>query len=167
MPVVAAAVWVYLSWYPAAFAVLLGNRDAFRRAAGAYVLAFVMCVVGYLTLPVAIDRPIIASGASISGAALRFLYGFDPPVNVFPSFHAAIAAILWRLRSRSGVMSAAVSAWTIALCLACVLTKQHYVFDVIAGLAVGGMALGAVDVTRSWAGLHAVSPPSARLSRAS
>jgi len=68
----------------------------------------------------------------------------------FPSFHAAVAAILWRLRPASRLGSAGVSAWTVALCAACALTRQHYVLDVLAGLAVGGIAVTLVDAARSW-----------------
>jgi membrane-associated phospholipid phosphatase len=165
MRVVPAAVWIYLTWYPAAFAVLLGERDTFRCAVRAYLLAFVMCVIGYLALPVVIDRPIGSCGATVSGAVLERLYRFDPPVNVFPSFHAAIAAVLWRLRPRSGAVSAAVSAWTVALCLACVVTRQHYILDVVAGLVVGGIAIGAADAVGSRAGRRAAPSPRARLAR--
>jgi hypothetical protein len=149
LPIVPAAVWLYVSWYPICTVGLFAGRTTLRRTYCAYTLAFLMCLAGYLALPVTIARPNISHADGLSVAMLRALYDLDPPVNIFPSFHAAVAAILWRLRPASRVGSVAVSAWTIALCMACVLTRQHYVLDVIAGLFVGGTAITLVDVARS------------------
>src|SRR5439155_26386534 len=114
------------------------------------VLAFAVCIASHQLFPVTIERPAVVDAAGISGRLLAALYAADRPINLFPSFHAAVAAILWRLRPASRFMSAAVSAWTITLCAACILTKQHYVLDVVAGLAVGGIAVIVVDRARSW-----------------
>jgi len=150
LPLVPDAAWVYLSWYPATAAVLLADRLTFRRAYAAYLAAFVVCVAVYPLFPVTIARPALPADQNLSVSALAWVYAADRPVNLFPSFHAAVAAILWRLRSTSRVASAAVSAWVVALCLACVLTKQHFVLDVVAGLAVGGIAVTVVDLARRW-----------------
>ena len=104
-------------------------------------------VVGYVLLPVTIERPSVGSRANLSGATLAFLYAVDPPRNLFPSFHAAIAAILLRLSAHTQLASA-VTAWLIAICAACLLTRQHYVLDVVAGLAVGAFAVAVVDAWR-------------------
>ncbi|HEV7734531.1 MAG TPA: phosphatase PAP2 family protein, partial [Candidatus Binatia bacterium] len=72
-------------------------------------------------------------GASI--VALRFLYAVDPPVNVFPSFHAALAWIVaHHFQPTSPYLRWAVRIWMASICLACVLTKQHFAADVAAGL---------------------------------
>ena len=150
LPVVPAAGWVYLSWYPATAAVLFAGRETFRRAYLAYLLAFAVCIASHLLFPVTITRPAVPAEGDLSMRLLAWVYAADRPINLFPSFHAAVAAILWRLRPASRFMSAAVSAWTVALCAACILTKQHYVLDVVAGLAVGGIAVIVVDRARSW-----------------
>ena len=150
LPVVPAAAWVYLSWYPATAAVLFAGREKFRRAYLAYLLAFAVCIASHLLFPVTIDRAELGDDAGFSAALLQAVYAADRPINLFPSFHAAVAAVLWRLRPASRFMSAAVSAWTVALCAACILTKQHYVLDVVAGLAVGEIAVIVVDRARSW-----------------
>jgi membrane-associated phospholipid phosphatase len=142
---------------------LFAGQTTLRRTYCAYTLAFVACLVGYLALPVAIARPNVPPADGLSITMLRAVYALDPPVNVFPSFHAAVAAILWRLRPASRVMSLAVSVWTVALCVACILTKQHYALDVIAGFAVGVMSVRAADVARRW---MASLPPMERQARA-
>ena len=93
LPLVPVAVWVYLSWYPATAAVLLAGRETFRRAAVAYLIAFAVCIAIHLLFPVTIDRPELADGAGISATLLRAVYAADRPINLFPSFHAAVAAI--------------------------------------------------------------------------
>jgi membrane-associated phospholipid phosphatase len=150
LPLFAPAVWIYLSWYLAAFGVLLGDRATFRRAVGAYTLSFMACLAGWFFLPVSIERPIIGEPTGITEAALCALYAADPPVNLFPSFHAAVAAILWRLCPASPFISFTASVWVLVLCGSCVLTKQHYVLDVLAGLGVGASALLVVDSVRRW-----------------
>ena len=51
LPVIPAAAWVYLSWYPATAAVLFTGREKFRRAYLAYLLAFAVCIASHLLFP--------------------------------------------------------------------------------------------------------------------
>ncbi len=148
LPVVPAAVWVYVSWYPVAAVGLFAGRTTLRRMYCAYTLAFVACLMTYLVFPVTIERPALENAAGLSATILRALYAADLPGNLFPSFHAAVAAILWRLRPPSRLISAAASAWAVALCAACVLTRQHYVLDVVAGLVVGAVAVMMVEAAQ-------------------
>jgi membrane-associated phospholipid phosphatase len=150
LPLVPEAAWVYVSWYPASLVLFVAGRDTLRRAYLAYVAAFLICIASYLLFPVTIERPAVVDTARVSGRLLAALYAADRPINLFPSFHAAVAAILWRVRPASRLKSAAVSTWAVALCLACILTRQHYILDVIAGLAVGGIAVTVVDRARRW-----------------
>lgn len=147
IPLVPSFVWLYLSWYPATALVLFANRDNFRRAYVAYAIAFLCCAAGYVLVPVAMARPVIPLDSGASASALAMLYAVDPPRNIFPSFHAAIAAVLWQLRPTVRVWSMMLSAWAIGIGCACVLTKQHFVLDVIAGAGVG---IAAARVSAWW-----------------
>lgn len=140
LPVIPAAVWVYLSWY-AAMVVLptLGGRAGVRQGAVAVVIAFILCSIGHVWLPFSIERPFIDPAAGPSAQVLAWFYTFDPPRNLFPSFHAAGAALLVPLQPTRG-SAWAVTVWVIALCASCVLIKQHYLIDVIAGVGVGLVA---------------------------
>jgi membrane-associated phospholipid phosphatase len=149
LPVVPGAVWLYLSWYPASALVLLAPRMSFRRLSLAYGVAFAICIVAYLTCPITIARPVVV-GDGPSSAMLRLVYDADRPTNLFPSFHAAVAAILMTLRPRSVVIRGGLLLWMIGICGACVLTKQHYVLDVVAGLAVGAVATKLADAAWGW-----------------
>lgn len=150
IPVVPAAVWIYMSWYPATGTLFFADDRNFRRGYLAYVVAFVLCVIGFVLFPVSMTRPPIRIEEGLSAAALRVLYAADPPVNIFPSFHAAVAAILYRLRPRRSLVTVGVAMWTLAVCIACVLTRQHYVLDVCAGFVVGLSSLWGVDAAGAY-----------------
>jgi len=142
IPLVPPAVWFYLSWYLAPWLVLAAPQRDFRRIASAILLAFIICAIGYVLLPVALGRPLVA-GRTLSERALRFLYDHDPPWNVFPSFHAAVCAVLWRPGFGRAFVRMVFPVWMSSICVACVLTKQHNLLDVVAGLLVGLVALPA------------------------
>jgi membrane-associated phospholipid phosphatase len=167
IPVVAETVWLYVSWYPAPLLLLCLERHHFRRGATAVLLAFLFCVVGFIALPVSIDRPAIGSSDGLSPRALQALYALDPPVNLFPSFHAAVAAVMAAARSWFTRLQGPLALWMSAICLSCVTTKQHYVLDVVAGIVVGLVAyrlalltLASFENLRSGGALRPVPPGS-------
>ncbi len=146
IPFVPAAVWAYASWYPSAFLLFWAPRDEFRRLSLALFVAFFICSVAHLLWPVSIVRPALDGLEAASASILRALYAVDPPVSLFPSFHAATAPILLQLRPRSRALQLGLVAWMAAICVSCVLVKQHYALDVLFGLVVGGIALRLADV---------------------
>src|SRR5262245_54024379 len=89
------------------------------------------------SVPAVMHRPPLdhLQGPSIS--ALRMVYAMDPPANLFPSFHAALATVVLLVPLRSRRLRVAVALWMIGICVSCALTKQHYVLDVVAGVLVG------------------------------
>ncbi len=141
LPVVPGTVWLYASWYLAPLLLQLLPRARFRRATIAATLALLVCVTGHLLFPISIARPAINPHGTISEAALALLYSVDPPVSLFPSFHAAIAAIVsWHAPATTRWGQALFNVWMLAICASCVLTRQHYVLDVIGGWIVGARA---------------------------
>jgi membrane-associated phospholipid phosphatase len=135
-PLVPLSIWVYVSWYFATAALMFGGRDTFRQGWLAYAIAFAVCTLVYLIWPITIERPTV-EGTGVAERLVRAVYGADIPVNLFPSFHAAVAAVLFRLRPAGRVSTVLVGAWTVLLSASCVLSKQHYVLDVLGGLALG------------------------------
>jgi membrane-associated phospholipid phosphatase len=105
------------------------------------VLIVVLSSVLWVALPVRVDRPPIDPALPGFGAwLLRWVYGFDPTTNCFPSAHCAIAvyaAIGLRFASRPlfgwGILTAAL------VCISTVLTHQHYVADVLSGAVLAGL----------------------------
>jgi membrane-associated phospholipid phosphatase len=145
LPVVPESAWVYVSWYPASLALFFTDRTTLRRAYLAYLAAFTVCLGSYAAFPVTIERPELPTHASPSVALLTIVYANDKPVNLLPSFHAAVASVLLTLRPTSRILGLLTAVWVAAVCASCVLIKQHYVLDVIAGVALGRGALYVVD----------------------
>lgn len=145
LPLVPGAVWFYVSWYATAAVLLPLERDDFRRASGAVLVGFLLCAVGYLALPVAMERPPMSDRAGLSAAVLRAVYAVDHPRNIFPSFHATLAGVVLTVVPGPRSIRVPLTAWMAAVCVSCVLTKQHYVLDVVAGLGAGALAVSAVD----------------------
>jgi len=75
-----------------------------------------------------------------AGWRLRLLYFLDPPLNLFPSLHlalaflAALAAV--RVRSLLGVVAVI---WTLCIAVSVCTTKQHFAVDAAAGLALAAL----------------------------
>ena len=145
IPLMPAAVWLYLSWYLAPWLLLAAPRREFRLVATAIALAFALCTLGYVLVPAAMERPAVF-GRTVSERALILLYQYDPPWNIFPSFHAALCAVLlWRPPFGGALARRIMAVWMLAICAACVLIKQHEILDIVAGLLVGIVALAAAS----------------------
>ena len=164
LPFVPATVWLYASWYVAPAMLCAAERAEFRRAAAAIVVAFAVCAVGWVWLPATMDRPRLDGVPGASAAALRLVYAIDPPRNLFPSFHAALAGVIALVPGVHGrVARGVVVAWMAAICISCVLTKQHYLLDVLGGLVVGLSAITAIEMVGDY--LARRRPSGARVPR--
>jgi membrane-associated phospholipid phosphatase len=76
---------------------------------------------------------------------IRDVYAGDNPYNCFPSLHTSISTILavyWlRVNRRLGIL---VAVWVALIVASTVLIKQHYLADLVAGLALAFAAVWAV-----------------------
>ncbi|NLR76432.1 phosphatase PAP2 family protein [Leeia aquatica] len=89
----------------------------------------------------ALPRP---STTGFAGLLLTQLQQFDRPYNMLPSLHVAVLAVLWHHPLRQQLPWGGRLVWhTVALLILCstLLTRQHQLLDVLAGLAVGGLGL--------------------------
>src|SRR5690606_29904267 len=65
------------------------------------------------------------------------------------SYHCALAAVLWSAHPRRLWGRMALGVWAAGVAVACILTRQHYVVDVVAGIALGLGAARIADRARS------------------
>ena len=161
LPLVPYAVWPYVSWYAFPVVLLMLGREDFRRASAAVLVSFLVCAVGYVLLPVAMERAPLEGHDGTSAIVLGAVYAIDHPRNIFPSFHAALCATVLGVIRGTPRTRLLLAAWVAAICLSCILTKQHYALDVVAGLVVGAGAVAAVDAARRRAA-RAVALPARR-----
>ena len=140
-------VWIYLAVFPMAFLPLFVVRSPglYARTMAAYAAVMAASFAVFAVCPVTSSGlradPGSLDPARFSEWAVAVLYRLDPPYNLFPSLHLAVAVLAtlaaWKARRAYGV-AALVGAAAIAASICTV--KQHFVAD---GLAGAGLAVAA------------------------
>jgi membrane-associated phospholipid phosphatase len=125
--------------------VLIIQEERLLRATfRAYVVVWAISYAVFILFPSEAPRPSVVDGEGFSAWGLRFLYQADPPHNVFPSLHVAhtvISALACHRVHRGLGKVAAGCVFLVAL--STLFTKQHYVLDVAAGVALALLVGGA------------------------
>jgi len=154
IPFVPASIWVYLWVFPAALIPLFVVRcpRLFRRTACAYAIAIALSLCCFAWLPVT-SQQLRADTATLDPArasdwAVALVYALDPPYNLLPSLHLSIVTLAalsaWIAARRYGAIAfVGVLLVAVAVCT----TKQHFVLDVLGGLALGFL-VGAAMLVR-------------------
>jgi len=110
----------------------------YRSAAVAMIVVWFISYACYFFLQSYVARPNISGTDPFSGL-IRSIYASDQPYNDFPSLHTSLSTIIaihwWRIDRRLGIAAAI---WTALIVASTVLVKQHYLADVIGGLALAG-----------------------------
>ena len=128
-------VWIYSSVYfmPLFAAVYVTKKEHYNRIAVSYVLTATICTLFFLFYPTIYPRPQIGEN-SITGILLRILHFIDTPANCWPSGHVAYAFLsaFWvaRFRRKEGAW---LIFWAFLIAISTLTTKQHYIWDVLAG----------------------------------
>ncbi len=136
-PLVPASVWIYAS-FPALFLTVYAletDRQRIQRyLAGVVALNLVSNLV-FILWPTTFDRGVLATaGQGVTGALLDAVRLADRPVNCLPSLHVG-AAVFAGLFRRGKRFDWAFMAWAVAIAVSTLTTKQHYLVDVVAGVA--------------------------------
>lgn len=133
IPLIPSSVLPYLSLYP-----FLGLNAAYfwpkpkqaRRVFQAITMLNSLGSIVFCSMRTTVPRP-----QSTTSRLLNWLWRVDPPYNAFPSLHTAYAVVLaeahWRVCSPWRWL---VSAWAVAIIISTLTTKQHHLWDVIAGI---------------------------------
>jgi membrane-associated phospholipid phosphatase len=154
IPFVPASIWVYLWVFPAALIPLFVVRcpRLFRRTAFAYAIAIAMSLCCFALLPIT-SQHLRADASTLdprraSDWAVALVYALDPPYNLLPSLHLSIVTLAalsaWMASRRYGAI-AFVGLLLVAVAVCTV--KQHFVLDVLGGLALGFL-VGAATLGR-------------------
>ena len=131
-------VWAYLLQFPYLGFVYWRARDtvAWARDLRGMLAATVASVAVFVLYPTGIPREAVDADPATT-LAFAVLYGTDPATNCLPSLHVSLAFLgaagFWPERPR---LAGACLAWAALITVSTLTTKQHYVVDVLAGLAV-------------------------------
>jgi hypothetical protein len=138
IPFIPEWIWVYYSYLPAMilFAFIIPNYRHFLRYMLLYFWGTVIAFIGFATIPAAIDLPELNCTTSACMAVSK-LRQMDAPVNIIPSLHAFHGTLLayMALTIFGNVRSFLFASWGIAIVISALLTKQHALFDIIAGIS--------------------------------
>jgi len=145
-PFVPEFVWFYHTLLP----VIIGTtvfsmqrRDVFFNTVLALTLSMGVLTVFHLLVPSFYPRHTIESTAtffSVSVWLVEITRGFDAACNTFPSAHVTFAWVLYfcvgdsECAKRKKSLRAIYLLWAILISLSTLFLKQHYVFDVVAGI---------------------------------
>lgn len=111
------------------------QNEMIRRTVWAYLTVWSVAYACFLVYPTVAPRPDEVTGDGFAVWGLQFLYDADPPYNCFPSIHVAhcfVSALACHRVHRSLGLVALSCASLVAI--ATLLTKQHYIADVIGGI---------------------------------
>ena len=117
---------------------VITDLDFFKKT----VLAFFLCITihfaFFLLFPVEFTlRPDVDPTQGWAYRLVHYYYWLDLPYNCFPSMHISncflVSFILLRYRLVYGLIIVPLA---LLVAISCVLVKQHYVADVVAGLGV-------------------------------
>lgn len=117
---------------------IITDLDFFKKTVQAFLLCITIHFAFFLLLPVQyVLRPPIDPTAGWIYRVVHYYYWLDLPYNCFPSMHISncflVSFILYRYRP---ALAWLVIPLTLLVAVACIVVKQHYLADVVAGFVV-------------------------------
>ncbi len=149
-------IWPYYLVFVTPLSILLfvGRIEDLRRSGLALLMNVAVAFPLFATFPVTFPRDAYVPTVSPAGLATDFIWQLDRPINCFPSIHVSLAFtaafIVFRFNRGAGLV---VLACAIAIAVSTMFVKQHYLLDIVAGIALASMSYWLVfvkDVVRAY-----------------
>jgi len=144
LPVVPAWSLIYMAVHPLSvlpwfFAKSSKDNARFLISMGIMLVVSVICWTAWPLATVRILPP--GAEANFGGWVLARIYQFDPSANCFPSTHCAMAiCVAWSIWHSNRALGTWAMLTALLIAVSTLLTRQHYLADVVAGLALGTSA---------------------------
>ena len=126
-------------WYLITYYYLRLGREQALRFSLSNIGAKMLCAAIFVILPSALVRPML-SGETPSIRLLGLIYSNDAPNNLFPSIHCLESwfcfRCLWDEKKVPLLFKAFSLVFALLICASTVLTKQHVLLDIPAGILV-------------------------------
>lgn len=140
IPLLPAFIFPYLSLYVllviSLWRFLRAETRIFVIAALAISLDLVLSYLFFLFYQTQVERPVIL-GSDVSSSILSWLYSTDKPFNAFPSLHTSLSTLLVLLWGKAGSrIQPIIALWAAFIIASTLFTKQHYLADVLGGVAI-------------------------------
>ena len=128
-----------------------GREFCFRFVTGD-VLSRTICGIIYIVLPTTNIRPEV-TGSDLASMITRFVYWVDIPVNLFPSIHCLVSWMCFIGIRKSRKVPLWYKVFTVVFAILVMastqLTKQHYIVDVLSGVALAEICF-AIGMKTQW-----------------
>lgn len=136
--------YLLLLWYGMIYAYLYFDLHRFKQFIFGMVVIQLTAYVLYVLVPGKIIRPTVAT-EGIFFDLVRVIYAVDMPSGLTPSLHVAnswfIALALWNDRYLRPTMIV----WAVLVIASTLLIKQHFVIDVVSGIALSSAVYAVLD----------------------
>ncbi len=120
------------------------GKDYYFKFITADLLGKSVCLLFFLLMPTTIVRPEFEV-RNLGDWMLKAIYFFDSPTNLFPSLHCFMSWMCFRAVFRQKAIPVRYQVFAFVLNLlifaSTVMTKQHYIVDVPAGILLAEIAL--------------------------
>ncbi|MBN1282578.1 MAG: phosphatase PAP2 family protein [Proteobacteria bacterium] len=122
--------------------IVIDDMDEWMKSARAYFISTTIAYILFFLFPVRMDlRPVIETATGLTEWGAQLYFSIDAPYNCFPSLHVtypvlAVIAVWGRYRRLRWLFAA----MALAVSISVVMVKQHYIADVIAGMANAGLS---------------------------
>ena len=129
------------------------SPEAANRLFAADFPAHLICFFFFVLYPTTNVRPEVA-GTGFAAWLMRLIYWIDTPTNLFPSIHCYVAWLGTRLLydcktlKHKAPVCVACTVGSLLVFLSTLFTKQHVLWDVLAGIAVAELGYGIAKYTR-------------------
>lgn len=138
VPFVPEAIWIYLSAYVLVILSFLMRRTTASSSRAIYAFATVTLLGTsvHFFYPTTFDRasfPILPQLDALSRTGMWLLRSLDSPASCLPSLHVALAVLAALLHVHRRRRFVPMALWASAIAVSTLLTKQHYLIDVLAG----------------------------------
>lgn len=134
----------YVQWVVGYILIARENRETCYRVLTGEMIAKLICLVFFVALPTAMERPEVA-GDDLFSRLVRLIYRTDAPVNLFPSIHCLDSWICFRaatgLKRVPRWYAPSMLALTLLVLASTLLVKQHVLVDVPAGVLTAEIGL--------------------------
>ena len=144
LPFLTWTVWPYMAllFSDIVLPPLIRDEALFRRWAWAFVASMVLDVIVWAVMPTVYPRPPLPLDGSRSSRLYGSLMGLDTPACCFPSAHISLPAVsCWALSRQWPRARVLIWAAFALFSLTILTTKQHYLLDLLAGLASGAFGV--------------------------
>lgn len=148
IPFVPAAIVIYVlafvTWVVGYCVIARESREHCYRVLAGDLIAKLLCMVCFLAIPTAMERPEIP-GTDVFSWLNRFIYAADTPDNLFPSLHCLVNWLLFRgslgCKKVGAGYKGFMGVFAILVFASTVLVKQHLFLDILGGVAAAELGL--------------------------